>query len=155
MSKQEVAGGSSVTAGDADDRAVTADWRRIQRERIDEEQAEAESDVDPDSRRPQPRLLGTALLAALAAGVVAAILANMAVGPRGRSDDEAAPVAGAPLGLLSRPEGAPEAILFDDESASDAETAPAGDLGTTDVEVFVPVPTTSVGPPPRSDEVAP
>jgi hypothetical protein len=63
-------------------------------------------------------------------------------------------VAGAPLGLLARPEAAPAAILFDDESASDAETAPAGDPGTTDVEVFVPVPTTSVGPPPRNDEVA-
>jgi hypothetical protein len=153
MSKQEVAGGTSVTAGDAGDRAVNAEWRRIQLERIDEEQAEAGADVDPEIRRP--RVLGAALLAALAAGVAAAILANLAIGPRGRSDDEAAQVAGAPLGLLSRPEAAPAVILFDDESARDAETAPTGDPGTTDVEVFVPVPTTSVGPPPRSDEVAP
>lgn len=152
MSDQEVFGGGRATAGDTVDRAVTAEWRRIQRERIDEERSEA--GADPAAAPLRQRLPWAGLLAALAAGVVAAILANMAVGSRGRPGGAETPGVGAPLGLLARPGTSVEALPPDGESAG-ADEPPAAGVGTADVEVFVPVPKTAVGPPPRADEAAP
>lgn len=151
MSDEEVSGGGSTTAGDADDRAVTAEWRRIQRERIEDEHAEAES----AGERTRRRVSWAGLLAALAAGVVAAILANIAVGPRGRPGGDETPGAGASLGLLARPETTSDALPPHDGPADAAATPATADAGSAGVEVFVPVPTTAVGPPPRADEVAP
>ena len=155
MSDQEVSFDDSTTAGDAGDRAVTAEWRRIQRERIDDERAEAEADADPVGGCPRRRVPWAGLLAALAAGVMAAVLANIAVGPRDRPGGDQIPGVGAPLGLLARPATSEDALPSDGEAAEDAEPPAVDDPGEPDVEVFVPVPRTAVGAPPRPAGAAP
>jgi hypothetical protein len=130
---------------------VTAEWRRIQRDHIDEERAEADQTAGPSRRR----LPWAGLLAALAAGVVAAILANIVVGTPDRPRGDETSGVGARLGLLARPETSADPLPSADEPAGDAEAPVTGSSPAAAVEVFVPVPKTVVGPPARAAEAAP
>lgn len=76
--------GADLNAGD-DDAAVEAEWRRIERERLDEEIAEARSGaaepVDEPMRHRWPWMV---LVGALAAGLLTAIVINRPGGPGDR-----------------------------------------------------------------------
>ena len=69
----QAAGGPT---GDADEAAVAAEWRRIEAERIAEEQEEARADVEDDIPPAALRWPWQAFAAALLAGLVLAIALN-------------------------------------------------------------------------------
>lgn len=116
--------------------AIAAEWQKIERERLAEERAEAREDLDPAAPVGR-RLPWRALVAALLAGVVAAVLANRHLAPV--DDAESVEVVGeaARLGIMSQP------LPLEDEPV--AETAP--EPVEAEPEVFVPVPAAAVGPP--------
>lgn len=66
---------ASGAAGDPDEVAVDAEWRKIEAERIAEEREEAREDV-PEAEPPPRRWPWGALAAALAAGLILAIAIN-------------------------------------------------------------------------------
>lgn len=66
---------ASGAAGDPDEVAVDAEWRKIEAERIAEEREEAREDV-PEAEPPPRRWPWGAFAAALAAGLILAIAIN-------------------------------------------------------------------------------
>jgi hypothetical protein len=72
-----VAGRGSDEAAEVDDVEVEAEWRKLERERIEEEIAEAREDAEASRREPiASRWPWLALVGALAAGVLVAIVIN-------------------------------------------------------------------------------
>ena len=69
--------GPQVPSGD--DAAVELEWKRLERRRIEEERAEARENAAVE-HGSGPRLPWTALLAALTAGLIAAVILNAALG---------------------------------------------------------------------------
>lgn len=122
-------------AGDMadDDAEVEGEWRRIERERLEEEIAEARDDaaepVDEPMRHRWPWL---ALAGALAAGVLAAVVINR---PGGMADREVALVAPQQREKSETKRAAAEARQGDTDAAQDTwlpERAAAGDAAAAD-----------------------
>ena len=68
----------------AEDARIREEWRRLERQRIDEEIAEAREDVETGVPPPSgpSRLVWAVLAIALVAGIVATAFLNGAFGPR-------------------------------------------------------------------------
>lgn len=136
-------GAADLTAGDG---VVTAEWRRIQRERLADERAEAgDETVDqavasPSARRVPWRALGSALIA----GVAVAVIANHYLAAVREPEPAESVGETARLGILSQPLPRPDPT----EAAPPIPVAeqPTEAAGP---EVFVPVPEAAVGPPAR------